>query len=138
MELKWEKRLWLVAQWCVLIVPLWNWNAVIAAEPIAGSMRFNRTFMELKLMIPCSFESKVIFVLIVPLWNWNKVDTKTTVVENNCFNRTFMELKFVQMENVQIRLYQVLIVPLWNWNVTFADMFCLKLRFNRTFMELKS
>ena len=57
----------------------------------------------------------LIWVLIVPLWNWNIIGT-------------MIDGKWYQ---------QVLIVPLWNWNIVTYSNDELKIRFNRTFMELK-
>ena len=79
---------------------------------------------------------------------------------DQCFNRTFMELKFkdkqgikrstrrfqsylygIEIDIMSIRdhTHLVSIVPLWNWNEVCSDAFCeINLRFNRTFMELKS
>ena len=54
------------------------------------NLRFNRTFMELKL-------------------SYNDLKFQTI----DCFNRTFMELKFLQQNFLQA-LMLVLIVPLWN------------------------
>ena len=55
--------------------------------------RFNRTFMELKLVTLTVFEVDR-EVLIVPLWNWNNT-ASASIVGRFSFNRTFMELKYV-------------------------------------------
>ena len=55
-------------------------------------MRFNRTFMELKLQRQ-RYEEAGINVLIVPLWNWNRLAAAYTW-DLDGFNRTFMELKW--------------------------------------------
>ena len=57
----------------VLIVPLWNWNDIIAGH---NSENFD--------------------VLIVPLWNWNN-EADYLLKFKVGFNRTFMELKFIYM-----------------------------------------
>ena len=54
----------------VLIVPLWNWNR-LSSLTAARMVRFNRTFMELKLL-----------------------GRKEITDISNSFNRTFMELKY--------------------------------------------
>ena len=98
----------------VLIVPLWNWNSKGDTQSHNQSVRFNCTFMELKLFINIWAE-KALGVLIVPLWNWNII-----------------------VMGWHGRWKLVLIVPLWNWNrnsplkAPSADCF------NCTFMELKS
>ena len=48
MELKWQNLLYCFAFPQVLIVPLWNWNLMIAEKVIVAAAGFNRTFMELK------------------------------------------------------------------------------------------
>ena len=57
----------------VLIVPLWNWNQdeeTVKLDPL-GNIRFNRTFMELKLQ---------------------QLGSDSPAAKG--FNRTFMELKY--------------------------------------------
>ena len=49
MELKWVFNNGSINGYNVLIVPLWNWNEIIALKVIAAAEGFNRTFMELKL-----------------------------------------------------------------------------------------
>ena len=118
----------------VLIVPLWNWNYWYTLFDYHASC-FNRTFMELKLLIYFIWLSRQ-FVLIVPLWNWNSRTPSTTWLVcksfnrtfmelksykyaygyySTCFNRTFMELKLKPYERHD-KIRTVLIVPLWNWN----------------------
>ena len=65
--------------WCVLIVPLWNWNGTFAM--IRGSSNcFNCTFMELKLLVR-QHSSQI----------------------NSRFNCTFMELKLRDRPEHQAR-----------------------------------
>ena len=100
---------------CVSIVPLWNWNGLAGCvirllllfqsylygiEMIAvyilqaaEVVRFNRTFMELKLLV------------------YHGRSRRT-----RCFNRTFMELKFPLHPACHQTSCFVSIVPLWNWN----------------------
>ena len=140
----------------VLIVPLWNWNRQTTPQPV-GMAGFNRTFMELKLILflhrdLASFSFNRTFmelkfpdglsgldgsgVLIVPLWNWNSV-IRYWRSSRRRFNRTFMELKSSNtyvVGNGRV----VLIVPLWNWNLPkYETALASGLGFNRTFMELK-
>ena len=49
MELKCHYQIQGTGKQKVLIVPLWNWNEIIALKVIAAAEGFNRTFMELKL-----------------------------------------------------------------------------------------
>ena len=88
----------------VLIVPLWNWNAIQGLKWTVDTS-FNRTFMELKFE---SAKCKVLgaTVLIVPLWNWN------------------CEVITLQRETVA-----VLIVPLWNWNFVCQLEICVAIEF---------
>ena len=128
-------RYYLAHWWLVLIVPLWNWNYILCASSptayrvlivplwnwnlyrnsaVRGLIRFNRTFMELKLQwrvlissviwrfnrtfmeLKLDFKLEAVSVspvLIVPLWNWNNFP-----------------------ESAVVHLLAVLIVPLWNWN----------------------
>ena len=101
----------------VLIAPLWNWNLRISVVPLAGMMRSNRTFMELKyvelqqgadvrsssnrtfmeLKLTSAFApANAALVLIAPLWNWN-ADYRTPIPQGmDGSNRTFMELKLHQ------------------------------------------
>ena len=140
----------------VLIVPLWNWNAY-AGDNRRRSLRFNRTFMELKLTgFDCIFaplrsfnrtfmELKYtlivaakgrIAVLIVPLWNWNVRGLAAPLSRKNVL--------IVPLWNWNCNHFQrsshwtgVLIVPLWNWNYFLRVRCRNSLSFNRTFMELK-
>ena len=75
----------------VLIVPLWNWN-IWAVNMWRCDKCFNRTFMELKLLMVL-LRTQSLRVLIVPLWNWND-----------------------GYEGMAFCRWTVLIVPLWNWN----------------------
>ena len=100
---------------CVLIVPLWNWNRSLLQTCVL-LLRFNRTFMELKL-ITITSSNRQTQVLIVPLWNWNNFSDKLKI-NFFSFNRTFMELKWQTVLMLTTR-YGVLIVPLWNWNLTY-------------------
>ena len=87
----------------VLIVPLWNWNHDQSTLP-GWYDRFNRTFMELKLMFADEVES-IKAVLIVPLWNWNRRKRSASPIIAR-FNRTFMELKlFYQWVNPNESLF---------------------------------
>ena len=75
---------------------------------------FNRTFMELKLARNTERTFAKI-LLIVPLWNWNMV-----------------------IDIVFLPFFSLLIVPLWNWNGNrLRRMWGYSRTFNRTFMELK-
>ena len=75
----------------VLIVPLWNWNFVVAPSPMT---------VQKVLIVPLwnwngevqSDDGRVSNVLIVPLWNWNDRYFSGWKGEprSNC---TFMELK---------------------------------------------
>ena len=86
---------------------------VISEDENGKTLRFNRTFMELKSSKAAAMRSKV-GVLIVPLWNWNDIKA---IGEGglHCFNRTFMELKYIKVYPSNMEVF-VLIVPLWNWN----------------------
>ena len=53
----------------VLIAPLWNWN-ISWNSNLDIYQRSNRTFMELKSMLPAAGSAQI-GVLIAPLWNWN-------------------------------------------------------------------
>ena len=136
MELKsgcdWVSR-W---RWCVLIVPLWNWNqgdgqSLGRSERVLIVPLWNWNDEENLILSGCWI------VLIVPLWNWND-DTCSWAKDIRSFNRTFMELKWkkplftrlrslsfnrtfmelkYQTKCINKHLNNVLIVPLWNWNM---------------------
>ena len=141
----------------VLIVPLWNWSwwIMICFQVL---LRFNRTFMELKLFLPkliikniqvlivplwnwnVSFSNiicNIRFVLIVPLWNWNWCCLFWT-----CYNRYVLIVplwnwNYLRHLEYHLKQRQVLIVPLWNWNKESVVLLSKLICFNRTFMELK-
>ena len=117
--------------------------------------RFNRTFMELKVLIrewsllPMEFQSHLygieslrlfckpsrLLVSIAPLWNWKKIYTALHAVHDG-FNRTFMELK-VHAVYHKVQGAHVSIAPLWNWKFPLFRLLNRTDGFNRTFMELK-
>ena len=107
------------AWWCsfvcfVSIEPLWNWKLNAWQLQFLQSLRFNRTFMELKVPNICSvgcnntwFQSNLYGIesrLLSGHWR-----------TSFCFNRTFMELKESCVRSMKIG----------------------EISFNRTFMELK-
>ena len=141
----------------VSIAPLWNWKDYRERFK-AEYIRFNRTFMELKVPITIIIRCPIT-VSIAPLWNWktNLNDVIDIILAG--FNRTFMELK----EKKRRKKYpsmEVSIAPLWNWKrrqeerLVEQELFQSHLYgieslywndeeladdgFNRTFMELKA
>ena len=95
----------------VSIAPLWNWKRLIIPR-CSLAVRFNRTFMELKVgrtlekVLKCD-------VSIAPLWNWKVLISRMRLLAIG-FNRTFMELKD-EVEVVDVVRPVVSIAPLWNW-----------------------
>ena len=79
---------------CLLIEPLWNWNARFDNALSFAAFTFNRTTMELKHMSDRA-------------WRANRV----------AFNRTTMELKHDNVVVSHVPFF-LLIEPLWNWNMS--------------------
>ena len=76
----------------LLTVPEWNWNLIDKGYADATYTAFNRTRMELKLLIWMDTVTRHGGLLTVPEWNWNKVGSDGKA-PGETFNRTRMELK---------------------------------------------
>jgi hypothetical protein len=119
MELKQRCSAEIDLDWFLLIEPVWNWNLWYASSPPAHSdvigigtdemcATFNRTSMELKLMVriittspfPTFNRTSMLLwfllklrhdlLLIEPVWNWNFIRGTTVYFKFNAFNRTSM------------------------------------------------
>ena len=77
--------------WCVLIVPLWNWNNH-QLKKTQHKVCFNRTFMELKQQIN-SNHSKGAPGFNRTFMELKQATGKGLFTATKRFNRTFMELK---------------------------------------------
>ena len=140
----------------VSIAPLWNWkkwsvitcSAVLAFQShlygiergqelsnLRFADRFNRTFMELKVLLIFAKEFQIPSFQshLYGIESWKGFRKKNLLMG---FNRTFMELK-------EERKYWILhgskvsIAPLWNWKTCLEYLRKSDGSFNRTFMELK-